>query len=32
MTALGAEVFLEPSVDGQITPDLIPRLRVRAAR
>ena len=24
MTALGAEVFLEPSVDGRITPDLIP--------
>ena len=31
MTALGAEVFLEPSVDGRITPDLIPRMQARAA-
>ena len=31
MTALGAELTLVPSVDGRITPDLVPRMRERAA-
>jgi cysteine synthase A len=31
MTALGAELTLVPSEDGKITPDLVPRMRERAA-
>jgi cysteine synthase A len=30
MRAFGAELVIEPSVDGQITPDLIPRMIARA--
>ena len=31
MRAFGAEVLVEPSVDGKVTPDLWPRMRARAA-
>jgi cysteine synthase A len=31
MAAFGAELVIEPSEDGQITPDLIPRMMERAA-
>ena len=31
MRAFGAEVIIEPSIDGQVTPDLWPRMRQRAA-
>ena len=31
MRAFGAEVIIEPSVGGQVTPDLWPRMRERAA-
>lgn len=31
MRALGAELIIEPSVGGQVTPDLWPRMRARAA-
>ena len=31
MRAFGAEVIVEPSINGQVTPDLWPRMRQRAA-
>lgn len=30
MTALGADLVIEPSIDGKITPDLVPRMVERA--